>query len=508
MTTKPKKLAIPSPLRPQLTCPHCGTPFPPGEILWIAEHPSLTGDDLVGNDEQKRFLPTRFDPDGNAIDVKGVTCHELACPKCHLPIPRALVELEPVFISTLGAPSSGKSYFLAAMIHQAQEAALRYFQSNLADVDPVANEIINSYINKLFRSSQPNDLVALDKTQQGGPQYTSVRLDQRDDIYLAKPFVYTLQPLKLQDEKLRKQVCRAVCLYDNAGEHYMPGKTASQLATQHMAHSKVLLFLFDPLQHARFRQACTGRAEDPQLGKHGKNNPQDQVLTEAAKRIKNLTGLAQHAKISRPLVVVVTKYDVWHSLLSKQMLDLTALLCRISDHRTAIDLKHLYQLSQKIRELLFQLAPDIVAAAEGFSNEVIYLPNSALGCSPEPLLLSDGTEALAVRPCHIRPRLAEIPLLYALHRAVPTLIPAIQRAGEKDKAAFVPVTEPAPHPALKPGPPPTPAASAPRAAAAPAPAANDAHPKPPAQPLRVVPLAEPAAQATPKVENYLKEAGS
>ena len=512
MAPKPKKTLIASPLRPRLTCPHCGKAFPPGDVLWIAEHPSLVGDELLVDGEQNRFLPTRFDVDGNALDVKGVACHAVACPNCHLPIPRALIELEPVFISTLGAPSSGKSYFLAAMIQQTQETALRHFQSNLADVDPEANEVVNDYLNRLFRNSQPGELVALEKTGLTGRQYNSVNLDERD-IYLAKPFVYSLQPLKLQDERLRRQLCRAVCLYDNAGEHYMPGKTASQMATQHMAHSKVLLFLFDPLQHARFRQACFGRAEDPQLGSRGKNSPQDQVLLEAARRVRNLTGLGQHAKFSRPLIVVVTKYDVWHSLLSEGLVDTNSLLCRTPNGGTALDLKRISKLSDRTRELLFELAPDIVAAAEGFSEEVIYLPNSALGCSPE---IMPGSNALGVRPCNIRPRLAEVPLLYALHRAVPTLIPAIQRTGEKGSEAFIAVQQAPAHPAIKPG------AMLARAMAEQRSNATNTSPAPQASPPpmpthaptpRVVPLAEAplppaAAQPAAKVDNYLKEAGS
>ncbi len=449
MTPKPKKTVISSPLRPRITCPHCWKPFPPGDIMWIAEHPTLMGDDVLGENEQRRFLPSRFDVDGHAIDVKNITCHELACPACHLPIPRAIIELEAVFISTLGAPGSGKSYLLAAMLHQAQDTALRYFQSNFSDVDPVANAVVNDYIQKLFRNSHPGELENLDKTELQGPQYNLVIMDQRE-VWLPKPFIYSLQPLQLQDERLRRQLCRAICLYDNAGEHFMPGKSASQLATQHLALSKVLLFLFDPLQHARFRQACLGRAEDPQLGKYGKSNPQDQVLQEASRRIKNLTGLAQHAKYSRPLIVVVTKYDVWHSLLTDDIVDMTSLLCRIPDRGAALDLKRLQRISKRMRELMFQLAPDIVAAAEGFSDEVIYLPNSALGCSPEVLRLSGGTEALGVRPCNIQPMLAELPLLYALHRAVPTLIPGIQRTSG-DGGTYLPVEKPVPHSSLKAG---------------------------------------------------------
>lgn len=497
MATKTKKTSIPQPLRPRLICPHCGNSFPPGDILWIAEHPSLTGDELLGENEPNRFLPTRFDVDGNAIDVKGVVCHEVACPNCHLAIPRALVELEPVFISTLGAPSSGKSYFIAAMIQKAQETAIRHFQANLADVDPVGNEVINEYLSKLFRSNQPDELVALEKTQQTGRQYNSVNLDERD-IYLAKPFVYSFQPLKLQDESLRRKLCRAVCMYDNAGEHFMPGKTASQMATQHMAHSKVLLFLFDPLQHPKFRQACHGRTDDPQMGSLGKNNPQDQVLQEAARRVRSLTGLAAHAKLSRPLIVVVTKYDVWYSLLADGFVDTSGVLCRTSDQGTALDLKRIQALSDRTKKLLFQLAPDIVAAAEGFSDEVIYLPNSALGCSPEQI---PGSNVLGIRPSYIRPLLAELPLLYALHRAVPTMIPAILRS-DKASDGVIPVTTETVKPAIKPAK----IAKANAERQAPPPSQQVSAAEPTSLPLkREVPLAE-APRPAAKVENYLKEA--
>ena len=545
MATQPKKSLIPSPLRSRLTCPHCGKIFPPGDILWIAVHPSLVGDNLLGDGEQNRFLPTRFDIEGNAIDVKGVTCHDVACPHCHLPISRALVELDPVFISTLGAPSSGKSYFIAAMIQKTQEAAFRHFQANLADVDPGGNEVLNEYVNKLFRNNQPRELVALEKTQQTGRQYNSVNLDERD-IYLAKPFVYKFQPLKLQDERQRRQFCRAVCLYDNAGEHYMPGKSANLMATQHMAHSKVLLFLFDPLQHAMFRQACLGRTEDPQLGSVGKNNQQDQVLQEAYRRVQSLTG----TRISRPLFVVVTKYDVWHSLLSDKPFDMSDLLYQTSDQGVALDLKRIKALSERLKKVLSQWAPDIVAAAETFSDEVFYLPNSALGCSPE---LMPGTNVLGIRPCNIRPRLAELPLLLALNRAVPTMIPAIQRSSNAGSKGFVPVAKTPMPPAAEafaawatpgapkpvddpvdpsaaanpavPSPGPAPRREVPLAEAFAAPAtpgaskpvdvpvnppaaANPAVPSPGPAPRREVPLAEPPARPIAKVDNFLKETGS
>ena len=99
----------------KVTCPHCWHTFPPDATLWITAHPELRGDSLLGDDVQQRFLPSRFNEDCRAIDVKGVVCRELACPRCHLSLPRALLEMESLFLSILGAPFSGKSYFLTAM---------------------------------------------------------------------------------------------------------------------------------------------------------------------------------------------------------------------------------------------------------------------------------------------------------------------------------------------------------------------------------------------------------
>lgn len=99
----------------QLTCPHCWHQFPCEQLLWIAEHQDLMGDPVLGPDHRQRFLPTRFDVECRALDARGFACHSLACPRCHLLFPRALLETDPLFVSVLGAPSSGKSFFLAAM---------------------------------------------------------------------------------------------------------------------------------------------------------------------------------------------------------------------------------------------------------------------------------------------------------------------------------------------------------------------------------------------------------
>ena len=65
--------------------------------------------------------------------------------------------------------------------------------------------------------------------------------------------------------------------------------------------------------------------------------------------------------------------------------------------------------------------PEIVAAATAFSSDVTYIPVSALGCSPT----LQGTQ-LVVDPEKIEPWWAEVPMLYAMQRTIPRLIPTIQ----------------------------------------------------------------------------------
>ena len=99
----------------KVTCPHCWSSFTPEEALWLAEHPELIGDAKLGPDHARRFLPSRFTVEGDAVDERGYRSSKLGCPECHLEVPRALFQIPPVFFSVLGAPACGKSYFLASM---------------------------------------------------------------------------------------------------------------------------------------------------------------------------------------------------------------------------------------------------------------------------------------------------------------------------------------------------------------------------------------------------------
>jgi hypothetical protein len=60
------------------TCPHCWTTFAPEDALWISSHSALRGDQRLGEDALRRFVPSRFNVGGEAVDAQGLPCTDVA----------------------------------------------------------------------------------------------------------------------------------------------------------------------------------------------------------------------------------------------------------------------------------------------------------------------------------------------------------------------------------------------------------------------------------------------
>ena len=358
-------------------------------------------------------------------------CSEIACPRCHLIIPRDLTELPVTFFSILGSPSSGKSYFLASSMWRLRTTLAQRFSISFEDSDPVANHKLHEYEETLFLNARRGQLVALPKTELDGDLYEQVEMERGRIMLLPRPFVFRMRLLPSHpniDSGVR--VGRSMCLYDNAGEHFLPGaQSANAPGTRHLAVSKALMFVFDPTQHPKIREQCTGKTLDPQVRDDLVSFRQDHILNEATKRIRSELGLRQDQRDKRPLIVVLTKYDAWSSLVGGRQLQDDWVLQEGADHVCRLNVKMLRSLSDKFRTLLMKHVPEIVATSEAFSEDVTYIPVSALGCSPEEMkgvapVGNPPRAALGVRPDSIAPQWSDIPLLYAIHRTIPGLIAA------------------------------------------------------------------------------------
>lgn len=417
-----------------VTCPHCWHKFNLEDFLFVSRHHLLVGDPVLGPEVQQRFLPSCFTPEGHALDSYGLPCPDRACPRCHLRIPRPLTEMPPLFASIVGAAGSGKSYFLTAMIWELRNILWHNFAMIFADTDAVSNQIINDYEEKLFLNSDPDALVSLEKTELYGEMYNQLLLDDME-THLPKPFMFSVTPAEHHPdyENALKRMSRTLVLYDNAGEHFEPGMdSVDNPTTQHILYSDTLFFVFDPTKDARFRARCQG-SKDPQMAKGARVQRQEILLTEMINRIQKYTGASPRSKTDRPLIILVPKADIWLHLLGYSV-PAEPWKWNPETKTYALDIDTVMSTSFSVRALVEETSPELVSTAETFAQDVIFLPDSALGRSPE---LDEAGNTLAIRPRDIKPFWITVPMLYHFFRY--GLIPAVSREDDNDRRELVDV---------------------------------------------------------------------
>ena len=196
------------------------------------------------------------------------------------------------------------------------------FQISMADADASSNARLHQYEEIQFLSGDPDKPVALEKTEEQGDMYNVVDMGDHS-VTLPSPFMFTLQPTRKHPSfKNSKAVSKVMSLYDNAGESFLPGADKSTSpVTRHLGFSKAIFFCFDPTQDPRFRKACSGKTDDPQMVprqhrlERENNVRQDTILVEATQRVRRHAGLRDDELHKQPLIVVVTKWDSWAELL-------------------------------------------------------------------------------------------------------------------------------------------------------------------------------------------------
>ena len=411
-------------LMPNVTCPHCWHKFEPHQVLWVSAHPSLMRGDPRLENAPPRFLPTRFAPHGVAYDQFGYACAQLACPRCHLVLPRLALERPPFFVSIVGAPGCGKSYFLASMTWMLRQRLPRWFDLDFTDTDAAMNVPLARMEQNLFGNAISDRLIPLAnlvaKTAERGDPYHTVQFDG-NSVELPKPYAFTIRP-RLSPHDGDPDPSRILYLYDNAGESFLPGMESTlRPVTRHLAESRLLMFLFDPTQHRKCRREIAALGDVATDYRAEAELPrQDLVITEAGNRVRRYAGLTASEKHKQPVVVVVTKMDAWAKL-APQAAANAAHCVVLSGEKGVLNLDRVDETSSQLRELLCQHAPEVVAAAEGFASSVTYIGASALGAPPRRVTPGGPW---GVMPDNLAPAGVEVPLLYGLHRGVRRLIDA------------------------------------------------------------------------------------
>jgi hypothetical protein len=285
------------------------------------------------------------------------------------------------------------------------------FEVSFTDSDGECNRILNSYEEQLFFTSDKGRMVKLAKTDVAGDWYTTVYMENQSLTY-PKPFYFDLVPLDgHQAAEQRSKQARLLCLYDNAGESYLPGSdSVNSPVTRHLGLAESWLFCFDPTQDPRVRNELKGKSSDVQVTDNLVTARQDTVLNEMTNRIRRLTGMSSKERSDKPLIIVCTKFDAWKHLLGDIELKKPWSSSSKLGHK-ALNLDVVKNVSAAIRKLFARTCPEVVASSTALSTEVYFVPISATGTSP---VKDPNTNAYMIPADDIKPLWCEVPLLLAL----------------------------------------------------------------------------------------------
>ena len=394
-----------------VNCPHCWHKFELSKINFISKHLELIGDSVLGPEAQLRFLPTSFNEQGYAIDSKGMVCQDMACPNCHQKIPEAIIDLPATMFSIVGAPASGKSYYLAAMTWQLRHVLATQLDYSFSDTDASFNSVLNNYESILFLNRNADEYVALPKTELQGNDFSHQVMLNGISVDLPLPFIFTLGPTTSNPNySPGEESMRNIVLYDNAGEHFEPGRDSiTNLATQHLIHSSGIMFLYDPIKDSRMVSKCNPL--DPQVAQVSRGANQLILLNEMIARIKKYSGIKTNEKYYKPLIVIIPKYDAWREYFPYDLEQTPFLYYDENNFTYSLEISQITNISFVTRDLLLETAPEVVSTCESFFSQVYFLPVSALGKIPE---YDPVKDMIAVKPNDLTPIWTAVPMLLQL----------------------------------------------------------------------------------------------
>jgi len=292
---------IEEPLK-EVTCLHCRWPMNRGQFLYRPQHISLIS--------KPPFRPARWDHDGHPVDGEGTVCREKVCPSCRQPLPELFgaPDCDYRFISLVGRSLSGKSYFLATMMRSIG-AVLGKSGLNLNDEDHHLNSVLWEQSRVPFRTDGPQSRY-IDKTMETSEStYEKVPIPymlEDHEFHVPKPFSFRLSKKESLETVLR------FVLYDNEGEAFTAtgrGFMAEEkrIATGHLAHSDLIMILYDPLQNDAICEAINAELKpDPKVKPKEGVDEQLTMIDEIAKRLDRSS--------SPPVAVMVGKSDAWKGL--------------------------------------------------------------------------------------------------------------------------------------------------------------------------------------------------
>jgi GTPase SAR1 family protein len=397
----------------KLTCPYCFEQFSFSEIEFRClgknpTHCAFEPDEELARYEKLSVPPMRgriFKADGSVWRSlrKSVTsasagalrcqCGERTwevCPFCHHDLPTGFAEVKTKTIALIGAKHSGKSNYIAVLIHELfSDNVGAKFDSSIFAWDKDWN---NEDTSKRYKDNFEQFVYGHNVVVPG-----TVSATAKTNRPLVFKFDVSRRASLFAGGRKRKRVS-LMAFFDTAGED-LDNIDVMSTEAKYIANSDGIVLLLDPLQMAEVRDRLKGSVKLPL-----KYTEPIQIVGKTIELIQRFKGLSdQKANITIPLAVTFSKIDEILPLF-----DGGSPLKHASNHDGYFDITDAEIVSENIKAHLAKWeGGNMDRVLKNHFRTYSYFGLSALGASPE----ANGSIAFGAAPFRVVD-----PVLWILHR--------------------------------------------------------------------------------------------
>lgn len=302
-----------------------------------------------------------------------------ACPICHSPFPHGVDELSNMVIAIIGAKETGKSHYIAVLIHRIYELYDQFGWTLMAFDDETMKRYDEQFRKKLY----------VEKT------VIPITQKARGNTDVRKPLLYSLS---LSRGRSLKSITLA--FFDTAGED-MNDETEMRRYTPYIYNAAGIILLLDPLQQRGLReQLAREKIESlPDNIKTDANTSVGNIINKTVNLIVTKRQLSRSKRIGIPLAVAFSKMDEFRDVLGKE-----APIFQPTRHKGYFDKAEFGEIDGFVRNWVGHFDRQFIQGTQYFSDSAFF-GVSALGARP------DQNDHLAFEP---RPERVEDPFLWLL----------------------------------------------------------------------------------------------
>lgn len=365
-----------------IVCPYCFEKFEPNDVVFRAAHSKEDHQDYALQEDEKlnkyreKFNLSPIDeieaiihpqsiPQENLIisenvlvglqDNYGIVTRKRLCPSCHneLPVPSGKVPSN--IISIVGATASGKSVYIASLIHTLQHTTSTNFAASCIP--------LNAEMSRRYRQ-----------------QYEEPVFDRGSMIPSTQKEVMQ-EPLIFQFKFINDEIPPiTLVFFDVAGEG-MVDESYIELYASHIKNSSGIIFMVDPLQIRSIRDRLLlnfGNSSEEFAGKY--DDSQEIIVTLNSTFIAHL----DKGVTDIPTAIVVAKSDMLELLKEEdgQYIGTNSNVFNNVVHNKVFNLDEFNNINGEIARFIEKVDRPFKNAVDAYFKKTAFFAVSSLGANP------------------------------------------------------------------------------------------------------------------------------